>query len=120
MILVNEEIVDSVAVNRIALDLGFIQIYWYSIFIFLGIFNAFCARTERINILSDILKNKLFLFLFIFISIMQIVIIYYGGSIFGTFGLKVKDLVFIIALSSTTVIINTIRKIIIKKDFNLQ
>ena len=93
---------------------------YFALFIFLGIFNAFCARTERINILSDVLKNKLFLFLFIFISIVQIVIIYYGGSIFGTFGLKVKDLVFIIALSSTTVIINTIRKIIIKKDFNLQ
>ena len=26
--------------NRVALDLGFIQIYWYSIFIFLGILVA--------------------------------------------------------------------------------
>jgi len=34
---VNEEIVDSVAVNRIALDLGFVQIYWYSIMILIAV-----------------------------------------------------------------------------------
>ena len=26
--------------DRVALDLGFIQIYWYSVFIFLGVFFA--------------------------------------------------------------------------------
>lgn len=34
----NEEMVNSVAVNRVAIDLGFIQIYWYSIIILIAIF----------------------------------------------------------------------------------
>ena len=93
---------------------------YFALFIFLGIFNAFSCRTKNVNIFKDINKNKTFLFLFLFISIAQIVIIYYGGSIFATYGLKLKELIFIILLSSSTLIVNTIRKILIKKDFNLQ
>ena len=33
----NEEIVDSVTMNRVAIDLGFMQIYWYSIILLLAI-----------------------------------------------------------------------------------
>lgn len=49
--------------NRIALDLGFIQIYWYSIFIFLGIFFA-CTmilrecKKQKIN--EDFIVNLIF------------------------------------------------------------
>lgn len=49
--------------NRIALDLGFIQIYWYSIFIFLGVFGASIviyleARKHKVDI--DFLVNMAF------------------------------------------------------------
>ena len=88
---------------------------YFALFIFLGIFNAFCSRTEHVNIFKDILKNKQFLFIFTFISIAQIFIIYYGGSIFGTYGLKVKDLFLVILLASSTILVNTLRKILIKK-----
>ena len=33
----NEEIVNNVAMNRVAIDLGFIQIYWYSIIILIAV-----------------------------------------------------------------------------------
>ena len=88
---------------------------YFALFIFLGIFNAFCSRTKSINIFSHIRKNKLFLLIFIFISIAQIFIIYYGGDIFKTHGLKVNDLIIIILVASSTIIINTIRKIMCKK-----
>lgn len=88
---------------------------YFGLFIFLGIFNAFCARTERINIIKDILKNKYFLIIFTFISIAQIFIIYFGGHVFGTYGISLFDLIFIIIIGSTTIIVNTIRKIITKK-----
>ena len=88
---------------------------YFALFIFLGIFTAFSTRTSRVNIFKDVLINKVFLLLFIFILFMQIVIIYYGGSIFGTYGLKLKDLLFVFLLASSSVIVNTIRKIICKK-----
>ena len=49
--------------GRIALDLGFIQIYWYSIFIFLGVFfGSFVilreAKRQRIN--EDFIINLIF------------------------------------------------------------
>lgn len=49
--------------DRIALDLGFIQMYWYSIFIFLGVISASVvilreAKKQKIN--QDFLTNLIF------------------------------------------------------------
>lgn len=49
--------------NRIALDLGFIQIYWYSIFIFLGVFIAswiILRECKRQKINEDFIVNLIF------------------------------------------------------------
>lgn len=93
---------------------------YFALFIFLGIFNAFSSRTSSINIFKNIKLNKPFLFIYMFIFIAQIFIIYFGGNIFKTYGMSIHDLIFVLVLSSTTIIINTLRKIYIKKDFNLQ
>ena len=49
--------------DRVALDLGFIQIYWYSIFIFLGVFLAsimILRGTKKQNINQDFIINLIF------------------------------------------------------------
>lgn len=49
--------------DRVALDLGFIQIYWYSIFIFLGVFLAsimILRETKKQNINQDFIINLIF------------------------------------------------------------
>lgn len=49
--------------NRIALDLGIIQIYWYSLFIFLGIITAtivICYEAKKKNIEEEFLLNLTF------------------------------------------------------------
>lgn len=49
--------------NRIALELGFIKIYWYSIFIFLGMLTAcliIYRESKRKNINIDFLINLIF------------------------------------------------------------
>lgn len=49
--------------DRIALDLGFIQIYWYSIFIFLGVFFAsfiILREAKKHNINEDFIVNLIF------------------------------------------------------------
>ncbi len=89
---------------------------YFAMFIFIGIFNAFNARTERLNILSNILKNKMFIIIFSLITIVQIIIIYNGHDLFRTYGLNLFELTFIIILAFTVIPMDFLRKIILKKD----
>ncbi len=88
---------------------------YFALFIFIGIFNAFNARTERLNILSNITKNKVFLFVFLFITIAQIYLIYNGHDLFRTYGMTIFELIFVIFLAFTVIPMDFIRKIILKK-----
>ncbi len=88
---------------------------YFAMFIFLGIFNAFNARTERINILANLKTNKIFLIIFSFIFIVQIYIIYYGGEVFRTFGLTSKEFILAISLALTVFPVDIFRKILYKK-----
>ena len=88
---------------------------YFALFIFIGIFNAFNARTERKNLLASITKNKMFICMFGFISIVQIYLIYKGGSLFRTYGLTIVELLFVIILSFSVIPVDIIRKCYIKK-----
>lgn len=88
---------------------------YFALFIFIGIFNAFNARTERLNILSNIHKNKVFLGVFIFIIIAQIFLIYNGHDLFRTYGLTPFELIFITILSFTVIPIDFMRKLLLKR-----
>ncbi len=88
---------------------------YFALFIFIGVCNAFNARTERLNLLSNLKKNKIFLLIFSFIIIVQIYLIYHGGNLFRTYGLTLKELIFVIILSLTVIPIDIIRKIILRK-----
>lgn len=88
---------------------------YFAMFIFLGIFNAFNARTERINILANLKTNKVFIIIFSFIFIAQIYIIYYGGELFRTYGLTNFELILVFILALSIFPVDIIRKIIYKK-----
>jgi len=88
---------------------------FFGLFIFIDIFNALNARTSRINIFANILKNKVFIVIMIFITLTQILLIYYGGSVFRTFGLNTKEFMVMILLAITVIPIDWLRKIILKK-----
>ena len=88
---------------------------FFALFIFIGIFNSFNARTKRLNLLANINKNKVFLVIISFITVVQIYLIYYGGSLFRAFGLTLKEIQFTIILAFTVIPIDWLRKIIIKK-----
>lgn len=89
---------------------------YFALFIFIGIFNAFNARTERINILSNIYKNKVFLAVFMFIIIVQIFLIYNGHDLFRTYGLTIFELVFVTILAFTVIPFDLLRKTFLKKN----
>lgn len=91
-------------------DVKYSMTAFFSLFIFLSIFNAFNARTARMNIFAGILKNKIFIIIITFIFLAQIYLIYFGGSLFRTFGLTLKELILVIILASSVIPIDLIRK----------
>ncbi|MDD2181359.1 MAG: calcium-translocating P-type ATPase, PMCA-type [Bacilli bacterium] len=88
---------------------------FFALFIFIGIFNCFNARTHRLNIVANIFKNRGFIVIMLLITIIQIFIIYQGGSVFRVVGLDIKEFVFIILLAFTVVPFDWIRKIWLKR-----
>ena len=88
---------------------------YFAMFIFMGIFNAFNARTVRINTFANLSKNKVFIGIFGFIFIAQVWIIYHGGDIFRTYGLKLNELILVFSLALTVFPVDWLRKYILKK-----
>ena len=88
---------------------------FFALFIFMGIFNCFNARTPRLNLLSNLEKNKAFIIIILFIIIVQLYLIYYGGDLFRTYGLTVKELGITILIAATVIPVDWLRKLITKK-----
>lgn len=88
---------------------------FFCLFIFLATFNAFNARTHRLNIFAHLSENKIFLLIILFIIIVQISIIYSGITIFQTTRINIKELLITIVLSFSIIPLDIIRKIIEKK-----
>ena len=89
---------------------------FFGLFIFIDIFNSFNARTSRVNIFSNILKNKVFIFIMIFITLIQFILIYYGGSLFRTSFLTIQELFIMIIVASLVIPASIIFKMYLKKN----
>lgn len=100
---------------RVGINNKYLMTAYFAMFIFMGIFNAFNARTTRINIFANLNKNKVFVAIFSFIFIAQIYIIYHGGEIFRTYGLQFKEFVLVLCLALTVFPVDWLRKFILKK-----
>lgn len=88
---------------------------FFGLFIFMTIFNSFNARTNRLNLLANILKNKVFLIIILFILIVQIILIYYGGNLFRTAGLTYTEFLIMLLLSATVIPVDWLRKCYLRK-----
>jgi magnesium-transporting ATPase (P-type) len=100
---------------RYSSDNKYLMTAYFAMFIFIGIVNAYNARTSRINVFANIIHNKVFLTIFTFITVIQIYIIYYGGQLFRTYGLTIKELLLVIILSLIAFPIDVLRKLYMKK-----
>ena len=87
---------------------------FFGLFIFIDIFNSFNARTNRLNLLAHIQKNRVFLAIMIFVIIVQIILIYYGGELFRTVGLNFKEFQIMIFLAATVIPIDWMRKLYLR------
>lgn len=88
---------------------------FFGLFIFMGIFNCFNARTCRLNLIADLLKNKVFIIVILFVLIVQLILIYFGGELFRTAGLTLQELEIMILLAATVIPVDWLRKIYLRK-----
>lgn len=88
---------------------------YFSFFIFISVFNAFNARTDKINLFDNIFKNKGFLNTMVIIVIVQIIMTYLGGAILRCYGLTLVEWEIVLGLALTIIPIDIIRKKIISK-----
>ncbi len=96
-------------------DPKYLMTAYFALFIFMGICNSFNARSQRLNIIGNITKNKVFLITIAFIIIVQIYLIYNGGDLFRTYGLHAKEFAFVLLLSFTVIPVDFIRKLYLRK-----
>jgi len=87
---------------------------FFALFIFAGVFNSLNARTNRINLLAHIRRNKLFVGVMLTVVVMQVLLIYYGGAVFRTTGLRFGELALVVALASTVILFDLGRKVVLR------
>ena len=87
---------------------------FFALFIFCGIFNSFSSRTTRLNLLSHLMNNYAFLITMSVVSVVQILLMYWGGYLFRTAPLTGKELLLAISLASTVIPVDWLRKVILR------
>ncbi len=92
---------------------------FFGLFIFMMIFNSFNARTSRLNIFANLLSNKVFLGVIIFIVIVQVLLIYYGGDLFRTTSLSLKEIEIMLVCAFSVIPVEFFRKIYLKSKGKL-
>ena len=86
---------------------------YFAFFIFMAVFNAFNARTDRMNLLDNIGGNDGFLKVMGLIVVVQIIMTYFGGAILRCYGLTATEWMFVIAMAFIIIPVDLIRKAII-------
>lgn len=100
---------------RVGENYKYLMTAYFALFIFIGVFNAFNARSERINILANLGKNKVFIVIIAFILSVQVYLIYHGGDLFRTYGLTAKEFFIVLMLALTVFPVDFLRKTFLRK-----
>lgn len=88
---------------------------YFNFFILAAVFNAFNARTEKLNIFDSIGDNRNFLRVMGAITAVQIIMTYFGGRVLGCYGLNITEWAAVLILSLSVIPVDMIRKAIIKR-----
>ncbi len=84
---------------------------FFALFIFAGVFNSLNARTYRLHLFSHLYLNKMFVIVMLLVCAVQILLIYFGGTIFRTTGLIPHHLELIVLLALSVVPVDMVRKL---------
>ncbi len=84
---------------------------FFGLFVFLGIFNCFNARTHRINLFSHLSHNRSFCFIIASVITVQLFLMYFGGEVFRCTPLTFPELMFVILSAILVIPADILRKI---------
>ena len=76
---------------------------FFALFIFCGIFQCFLARADGLNLLRHLGKNRFFLGIITLVAAVQLMIIYFGGSVFRCEPLTARELTLTALLACTVI-----------------
>ena len=91
---------------------------FFAFFIFAGVFNCFNARTDRLDLLSGISKNPLFLSIMTAVCLIQIAFVYLGGDLLRTMPLLLSEMMTALSLALLVFPAEFLRKLIWKMTTN--
>ncbi|GHV52653.1 calcium-translocating P-type ATPase, PMCA-type [Synergistales bacterium] len=97
-------------------DNKFLLTGYFAFFIFTAVFNAFNARTDKMNLFDNISKNKGFLQIVALIAAVQVLMTYLGGAVLNCFGLVWNEWVFVLGLSVLIIPVDIVRKVIARAN----
>lgn len=86
---------------------------YFALFVFIAIFNAFNTRTESVELLKNIKRNKMFIFMMILITVTQILMLQFGGRIMHCYSLNETQLAFAVVLAMVVIPLDLIKKLIL-------
>lgn len=93
---------------------------FFALFMFCAIFSSFNARTHHFNLFAKLSSNLSFLWIMSVVTVVQVLILYFGGQTFRTMPLCFDDLIHIVLLAFTVVPADLARKYFIRNHKNLQ
>lgn len=96
-------------------DFDVVRTFMFATFILTIIWNSFNARTDSINLFEHIVENRNFILVMSAVTIIQILIIQFGGKVFGTTPLTLSNWITVVLIAFMIIPIDLIRKVIVKK-----
>ena len=88
---------------------------FFTLFVLCAIFNSFNARTEEIDPLSNVGKNKNFLLVMGLVLAVQVLMVYFGSHVFNCFGLDGYEWLIVFGLSAPILLVDMARKAILRR-----
>lgn len=91
-------------------DMDIFLTVFFALFVFCGVHFAFTVRTPRIRLTAGLRQNRAFLVIMPAVACVQLLIVYFGGSIFRTVPLSGETLLWCWLLSWTVLPMDALRK----------
>lgn len=95
-------------------DMDVVRTFMFATFIMAIIWNSFNARTDSLNLFEHITENHNFMIVMSAVTIIQILIIQFGGKVFGTTPLSFNNWIAVVLISFMIIPIDLVRKVVVK------
>ena len=95
-------------------DMDVVRTFMFATFIMAIIWNSFNARTDSLNLFEHITENHNFMIVMSAVTIIQVLIIQFGGKVFGTTPLTLNNWIAVVLIAFMIIPIDLVRKIVVK------